>query len=197
MICISTLFLWACGSLPSTQKSSNQGDPVKVTLPLVTSVQKGDPSAGVRNLRFRFSQDFVLTLAEDVDGNGVRKVTPQGNIELLSETTVRFPVDKLGKFVSGEQSMLYADKAFKITFEDDQVSSSPELGLPVLRAEYDTLGVMRVAADFLVKGKPAVKYQNAVYLLPDNYKTIDIVVGQEGKGRQRVVRGVKTPAQGG
>lgn len=186
------MLFWACSGIQNLQNQGG-GDPVQMSYPLVQSVRKGD-AAGVQNLRFRFAQEFVLTLADSA-GNGVRKVTPQGNVALLSETTVRFPTSKLGKFVIGDQNMLIIDRVFKITFEDNDAMYVPELGTPELRARYDSLGVMRVAEDFFFKGKPAVKYQNAIYLLPPNYKTFDLLVGQEGKGRQKVVRGVKTPAE--
>lgn len=192
LLVITTLF-WACSGIQNLQNQGG-GESVKMSHPLVQSVQKGDAAAGVQNLRFRFAQEFVLTLADSA-GNGVRKVTPQGNVILLSETTVRFPTNKLGKFVVGDQNMLMLDRVFKITFEDDNNMYVPELGTPELRAQYDSLGIMRVVEDFFFNGKPAVKYQNAIYFLPSNYKTFDLLVGQEGKGRQKIVRGVKTPAE--
>lgn len=169
---------------------------VPITHSLVSSIHKGDGLQGVQNLRFRFEQEFVLTLA-DTAGNGVRKVTPQGNVVLLSEQIVRFPKDKLGKFTRAENA-LSLDKQSKITFEQGDELYTPELGVPELNTQYvDSTGYLYVLADFLFNGKPAVKYQNAIYYLPGNYKTIKFVAVQEGKGRQKIVKGVKTPAQGG
>lgn len=241
------VLLFSCSGLKNG--GNNKGvQQVPITHSLVKSIYTGNNNnlKGVQDLRFHFQQELVLTLV-DLPGNGVYSVTPQGDVTLLSEATVRFPTNKLGKFVIGDDGMLMLDRVFSIIFEKDNDASDPRFGTSKLEMYYDEKGAMRiwVDADYTEQvhlelekieksapkdsasdgkkstskssapkdsasgGKkpasgsvkpeprPVIKYRNAFYFLPDNYLTNDMIASQKGKGRERIVKGVKTPAQGG
>lgn len=173
----------------STKKEASSGKPtpVKLTLPLIQSV---DPSS-VSDIRFHFEKELILTLVEE-PGNGIYKVNEDGNLVNLNEKTVRFPVNKLGKFVD-TQKVTRKDASFEITWEEE--SSNPELGIPTLRAVYDDSLRVVIVPDDLQKGKPIVIYQKAKYHLPQNYREFFLVVGEIRTGQSKIVTGVKTPKE--
>lgn len=182
-----------CKTTKSTKKETSKNEvsgkptPVKLTLPLIQSV---DPSS-VADIRFHFEKELVLTLVEE-PGNGVYKVNEDGNLVNLNEKTVRFPINKLGKFVDTGK-VLRKDASFEITWEEE--SSNPELGIPTLRAMYDDSLRVIIALDDLQKGKSIVIYQKAKYSLPDGYKDYFLLVGEISEGKSKTVTGVKTPKQ--
>jgi hypothetical protein len=172
---------------PTKGDASTKANPVKLTLPLIQSV---DPSS-IGNIRFHFEKELVLTLVEE-PGNGIYKVNEDGNLINLNEKTVRFPVSKLGKFVDTGK-VTRKDSSFEITWEEE--SSDPELGLSTLRATYDDSLRVVITPDDLQKGKPIVIYQKAKYHLPQNYKEYFLVVGEIRTGQSKTVTGVKTPKE--
>ncbi len=178
-----------CKAPNKTQASKKPASPVELTQPLLQSLD----DEGLAKLRFRFQSEFVLTLIPE-PGNGVYKVNEDGNLVLLNETTVRFPTNKLGKFVNPSVSKVSRkDISMEVTWEEDGVVVSEDLGIPILRVTYnDSLRVI-VAPDGLFKSKPFIVYQKAKYWLPENYKTYVPASAEEGKGQSKVVSGVSTP----
>lgn len=181
-----------CKTMKGSTKKEEKGGgskptPVKLTLPLVQSVDPGE----VVDIRFHFERELVLTLVEE-PGNGVYKVDEDGNLVNLNEKTVRFPVSKLGKFVDSGK-VTRKDSSFEITWEEE--NQNPELGTSALRAMYDDSLRVIIAPDDLQKGKPIVIYQKAKYHLPDDYKSYFLFVGEISDGKTKVVTGVKTPRQ--
>lgn len=182
-----------CKTTKSTKKETSKNEasgkptPVKLTLPLIQSV---DPNS-ISNIRFHFEKELVLTLVEE-PGNGVYKVNQDGNLVNLNQKTVRFPVNKLGKFLDTGK-VTRKDSSFEITWEEE--SSDPDLGSSTLRAMYDDSLRVIIALDDKQKGKPVVIYQKAKYYLPDDYKNYFLVVGEISDGKTKVVTGVKTPGQ--
>jgi hypothetical protein len=178
-----------CNASKKAQASKKPAQSVQLTQPLLQSLD----DEGLSNLRFRFQSEFVLTLISEA-GNGVYKVNQDGNLVLLNETTVRFPTNKLGKFIEPSPSKVSRkDVPIEVTWEEEGVVVSEDLGIPVLRVTYnDSLQVI-VAPDGLLKTRPFVVYQKAKYWLPENYKTSIPVCGEEGKGQAKIVSGVSTP----
>lgn len=178
-----------CGTQKNTAKSAPAA-PVRVEKAIIQALN----SDGLTNIRFRFEQEFQLVLIDE-PGNGVYEVNDKGNLVLLNEKTIRFPSNKLGKFLN--PARVRDASSFEMTWEEDSPllsgTGSEALGAPILRGTYnDSLQVI-VSPDGLYKGKPFVVYQKAKYFLPDNYQQYLLVVGKEGKGQPKTVTGVRTP----
>lgn len=197
LLAFSALFLVGCSGLNGVNSTKGSSEPVPVTLSLIESVNKGG-SQGLSDMRFHFQEEFVLVLA-DIPGNGIRKVDDKtGEIILLNDVSIRFTPDRLGKFVKvSQKEMLESGGKIEVTFErlNSQDPTHSDLGEARFPFMYDKEGNMRIRSNATFKGKPALKYLKAIYVLPDNYIDFVIEVGETKKGRTRIVSGVLTPAE--
>jgi len=169
-----------CGTQKNTTKSSSASSatPVYLEEKLLNALDH----TGLANIRFNFETELVLTLAEDIPGNGKPVVDEkEGNVVVTSAKTVRFSPNTLGKFISPSQG----SKTFKASWDESDV-----MGLSLT---YDENRKLIVEAADLNNGKPITIYQGVTYYLPQNYKTCFLKVGKVGKGETETAPGVSRP----
>lgn len=166
-----------CGTQKNTTSSSSQ----PVTIYLEKELLSALDYTGLTNIRFSFETELVLTLAEDIPGNGGILSDERGNVVITSAKIIRFPVNTFGRFISPNQG----SETFKATWDE-----ADPVGLDLT---YDDNGKLIVNTAELVGAKPITIYKGAKYYLPQNYKTCFLKVGKVGKGIEEKAPGVSRP----